>query len=618
MRFSCCCLLLPFILLFLSFSPRSAMAGEWQKAVPPLATRWFAEAGPEKARPEYPNPAMARESWMNLNGLWRYAIRPRGEQILAQALPGSGSASIGWEGEILVPWPVESALSGVQRPVSPEQRLWYRRTFTVPAGWRKERVLLHFEAVDWQTQVWVNGIEVGYHEGGYDPFTFDITAALKYAGEEVITVAVWDPTDTGTQPRGKQVLKPGGIFYTACTGIWGTVWIEPVPATRIEELRIVPDAAAGAVTVTCRIAGAGSHERLAVTAFEEARVVASGSGAADAALRLTIPGARLWSPASPHLYDLTVQLLRSGKVIDEVKSYFGLRTIAIGPDQAGVTRLLLNGEPLFQAGPLDQGFWPDGIYTAPTEEAMVYDLEVLKRMGFNMLRKHVKVEPRRFYWHCDRLGLLVWQDMPSGDRSISPQDDDIVRSTASASQYYLELERMITSHFNHPSIVMWVPFNEGWGQFESGKVVDFIRGLDPTRLVNQASGWTDRGGGDVVDWHRYPGPASPAPESLRAAVLGEFGGLGLKIAGHMWTEENWGYQKMDDMAGLQKRYEQLWMQVWELQEKNGLSAAVYTQTTDVETEANGLMTYDREVIKQEITRAPLIHTGRLPALPLAR
>ncbi|HNS72412.1 MAG TPA: glycoside hydrolase family 2 TIM barrel-domain containing protein [bacterium] len=618
MRFSCCCLLLPFILLFLSFSPRSAKAGEWQKAVPPLATRWFAEAGPEKARPEYPNPAMARESWMNLNGLWRYAIRPRGEQILAQALPGSGPAPMGWEGEILVPWPVESALSGVQRPVSPEQRLWYRRTFTVPAGWRKERVLLHFEAVDWQTQVWVNGIEVGYHEGGYDPFTFDITAALKYAGEEVITVAVWDPTDTGTQPRGKQVLKPGGIFYTACTGIWGTVWIEPVPATRIEELRIVPDAAAGAVTVTCRIAGAGSHERLAVTALEEARVVASGSGAADAALRLTIPGARLWSPASPHLYDLTVQLLRSGKVIDEVKSYFGLRTIAIGPDQAGVTRLLLNGEPLFQAGPLDQGFWPDGIYTAPTEEAMVYDLEVLKRMGFNMLRKHVKVEPRRFYWHCDRLGLLVWQDMPSGDRSISPQDDDIVRSTASASQYYLELERMITSHFNHPSIVMWVPFNEGWGQFESGKVVDFIRGLDPTRLVNQASGWTDRGGGDVVDWHRYPGPASPAPEALRAAVLGEFGGLGLKITGHMWTEENWGYQKMDDMAGLQKRYEQLWMQVWELQEKNGLSAAVYTQTTDVETEANGLMTYDREVIKQEITRAPLIHTGRLPALPLAR
>ncbi len=618
MRFSCCCLLLPFILLFLSFSPRSAKAGEWQKAVPPLATRWFAEAGPEKARPEYPNPAMARESWMNLNGLWRYAIRPRGEQILAQALPGSGPAPMGWEGEILVPWPVESALSGVQRPVSPEQRLWYRRTFTVPAGWRKERVLLHFEAVDWQTQVWVNGIEVGYHEGGYDPFTFDITAALEYAGEEVITVAVWDPTDTGTQPRGKQVLKPGGIFYTACTGIWGTVWIEPVPVTRIKELRIVPDAAAGAVTVTCRIAGAGSHERLAVTALEEARVVASGSGAADAALRLTIPGARLWSPASPHLYDLTVQLLRSGKVIDEVKSYFGLRTIAIGPDQAGVTRLLLNGEPLFQAGPLDQGFWPDGIYTAPTEEAMVYDLEVLKRMGFNMLRKHVKVEPRRFYWHCDRLGLLVWQDMPSGDRSISPEDDDIVRSAASATQFYLELERMIASHFNHPSIVMWVPFNEGWGQFESGKVVDFIRGLDPTRLVNQASGWTDRGGGDVVDWHRYPGPASPAPEALRAAVLGEFGGLGLKITGHMWTEENWGYQKMDDMAGLQKRYEQLWMQVWELQEKNGLSAAVYTQTTDVETEANGLMTYDREVIKQEITRAPLIHTGRLPALPLAR
>ncbi|HNY93044.1 MAG TPA: glycoside hydrolase family 2, partial [bacterium] len=415
MRVSCCYLLLVFLLLLSSFAPRSAGAGEWKKGNPPLATRWFSEAGPEQARPEYPNPAMAREAWMNLNGLWRYAIRPRGEQLLDQ--PGPAPAA-GWEGEILVPWPVESALSGVQRPVSPEQRLWYSRTFTVPAEWRKKKILLHFEAVDWQSQVWVNGIEVGYHEGGYDAFSFDITPALRFAGDEVVTVAVWDPTDTGTQPRGKQVLKPGGIFYTACTGIWGTVWVEPVPVTRIEELRIVPDVAAGAVTVTCTVAGALPRSRLALTALEEGRIVASASGAADAPIRLAIPGARLWSPATPHLYDLKVQLIDREKVTDEVSSYFGLRSITVGPDQAGVTRLLLNGEPLFQAGPLDQGFWPDGIYTAPTEEAMVYDLEVLKRMGFNMLRKHVKVEPRRFYYHCDRLGVLVWQDMPSGDQSL--------------------------------------------------------------------------------------------------------------------------------------------------------------------------------------------------------
>ena len=614
MRVPCICLL-PLLFLLFSSSPRSAGAGEWKKGNPPLATRWFAEAGPEQARPEYPNPAMARTAWMNLNGLWRYAIRPRGEQLPAQ----SGSApAAGWEGEILVPWPVESALSGVQRPVSPEQRLWYTRTFTLPSGWRGKRILLHFEAVDWQSQVWVNDVEVGYHEGGFDPFFFDITPALRFTGEEEVTLAVWDPTDTGTQPRGKQVLKPGGIFYTACTGIWGTVWLEPVPVTRIEELRIVPDAAAGAVTGACRIAGDLPRGRLALTALEEGRIVATASGAADLPIRLTIPAARLWSPATPHLYDLRIQLLDRERVADEVSSYFGLRTITVGPDPAGVTRLLLNGEPLFQAGPLDQGFWPDGIYTAPTEEAMVYDLEVLKRMGFNMLRKHVKVEPRRFYYQCDRLGLLVWQDMPSGDQAIGPDQADIVRTPASAAQYYLELERMISGHFNHPSIIMWIPFNEGWGQFDSGKVVEFIRSLDSTRLVNQASGWTDRGGGDVVDWHRYPGPDSPKPEPLRAAVLGEFGGLGLMSAGHMWAEENWGSQKMEDAAGLQKRYEQLWTKVWELQETPGLSAAVYTQTTDVETEANGLMTYDRDIIKQDIIRAPLIHSGRLPVLPPAR
>jgi len=597
-----------FLILTVPAFASTREAGSWHKITPPLATRWSAAVGPENARPEYPNPAMARPNWLSLNGLWRYAIRPRGSEA-----PGSGESE--WEGEILTPYPVESALSGVQRSVSEKERLWYRRGFTVPAEWRRQRILLHFEAVDWQAQIWVNGIEVGSHEGGYDPFELDITAALKSGEAQTLMVAVWDPTDTGTQPRGKQVLHPGGIFYTPCTGIWGSVWLELVPDSHIRDLFIVPEASRGILTVRGLIEKPGPQDRLEVTASDGPAIVATAEAAVSAAIRLQIPDPKLWWPNAPHLYDLRIQLLRQNKVIDEVTSYAGLRSITLGTDEVGVTRLLLNGVPLFQAGPLDQGFWPDGIYTAPTEAAMLYDLEVLKRLGFNMLRKHVKVEPRRFYYHCDRLGLLVWQDMPSGDRSIEPGDPDIERTPESARQYYHELERLITTHFNHPSIVMWVPFNEGWGQFETARVVEFIRGLDSTRLVNQASGWSERGAGDVVDWHRYPGPDSPQPEAHRAAVLGEFGGLGLKIPGHMWAEKNWGYQVMADVVDLQRRYQELWTRVWELQEKPGLSAAVYTQTTDVETEANGLMTYDREVIKQDTTRAPLIHSGRMPALP---
>lgn len=608
------------------------ISGAWQKGTPPLATRWSAEVSPENAHPEYPRPALRREAWLNLNGLWAYAIRPRQEimpgtaasSATAQttapkpAVAGETSAPAAWEGQILVPFPVESALSGVQRPVTAEQRLWYQRRFTLPAAWQGSRILLHFEAVDWQAQIWLNGVEVGSHEGGYDPFALDITAALRRTGEQILTVAVWDPTDTGSQPRGKQVLKPEGIFYTPSTGIWGTVWLEPVPASHIADLRLVPDAARGTLTVSCEVTGAAGSEHIEATVSSGGTAVAKAGGAAAQPLLLTIPSARLWSPASPFLYDLEVTLLRDGRAIDRVQSYAGLRSIAIGPDAGGVTRLLLNGQPLFQAGPLDQGFWPDGIYTPPTEEAMVYDLKILKRMGFNMLRKHVKVEPRTFYTACDRMGLLVWQDMPSGDAFINPDDPDLVRSPESAARYYQELERMIRTLYNHPSIVMWVPFNEGWGQFESAKVVDFIRGIDPSRLVNHASGWSDRGIGDVNDWHRYPGPGSPDPEPARAAVLGEFGGLGLETPGHMWTQKNWGYQTMVDLSGLRQRYEGLWREVWQLQEKPGLSAAVYTQTTDVETEANGLMTYDRAVIKADTARGPLIHSGRLAGLPAAQ
>jgi len=583
------------------FAPASSA---WVAQKPQLSTPWSEVPGPQTAHREYPRPQLQRSRWLNLNGLWSYAITAK-----------EGTKPAGFAGEILVPFPVESALSGVQQRVDEKQRLWYKRTFSLPQAWRHDRILLHFEAVDWETEVWVNGVRVGAHRGGYDPFYFDITTALKKGAEQELLVAVWDPTDSGTQPRGKQVLKPGGIFYTPSTGIWGTVWLEPVSATFIQDLKIVADADEGSLILSAFTSEASTRDRIDVKVLDGEDMVAQASFTVMASGKLTLANPKLWSPSSPHLYDVEVTLQRNGKIMDQIRSYAGLRKITVGADVNGVTRLLLNNEFVFQKGPLDQGFWPDGLYTPPCEEAMVYDLRVLKAMGFNMLRKHVKVESRRFYYWCDRLGLLVWQDMPSGDAFIGGDDPDIIRTPESAQQYYLELERMIATHFNHPSIIMWVPFNEGWGQFESDRVVQFIREQDSTRLVNQASGWTDRGGGDVNDWHRYPGPGSPLPEANRAAVLGEFGGLGLKVRDHMWTSENWGYQNMTDFSDLRQRYEQLWSQVWELVDEPGLSAAVYTQTTDVETEANGLMTYDRRVIKLDTSRVRLLHTDQLPSRP---
>jgi len=538
---------------------------------------------------------LQRKEWLNLNGLWFYAIRPRTE-----------ARPVEYDGQILVPFCVESTLSGVGRPVDENQQVWYQQVFKIPRSWRNQRVLLHFEAVDWRAQVWVNDQLVGRHEGGYDPFEFDITPYLKKQDNQELIVAVWDPTDKGTQPRGKQVQKPGGIFYTSTTGIWGTVWLEPVADTFLQDVKISSDWPAASVRLQAVVDRPAPGDEVVAVVYQGEHEATRGHSRAGEPLVLSLKNPQPWSPDHPFLYNVEMELTRSGKVLDRINSYFGFRRIAIGRDESGVTRILLNDHYLFEKGPLDQGFWPDGIYTAPTEEAMAYDLRILKKLGFNMLRKHVKVEPRRFYYWCDRLGLMVWQDMPSGDASIDPNQADIQRSPESAQQYYLELGRMIAALYNHPSIVMWVPFNEGWGQFETQQVVDFIHKADPTRLVDQASGWSERGAGDVVDWHAYPGPASPPPEEKRAIVLGEFGGLGLKVPGHMWQEKSWGYQTMTDFANLNQRYQELWEKVWEL-EKSGLSAAVYTQTTDVETEANGLMTYDRAVIKTDTTRCRQWH-----------
>ena len=546
---------------------------------PGLETRWTGEAASAAVPlPEYPRPQLRRERWTNLNGRWELAVSDR-----TAKRPDS------FPERILVPFPVESALSGVRRAVTPEERVWYRRTFQPPALGSGERLLLHFGAVDWEATVWVNGVELGTHRGGYDAFAFDVTDALRAGADQEVVVSVWDPTDEGEQPRGKQVLRPRSIWYTAVTGIWQTVWLEAVPSVWVRGLRIVPDLASERLVVTVDVGGAapGRHVEVVVSAPGDAgapaRPVGTGTGVAGSPVAVPVPRPRLWSPDDPYLYDVVVRL-EGG---DEVRSYAGMRSISVERDAQGYPRLFLNGAPLFQLGLLDQGWWPDGLYTAPTDEALRHDIEVTRRMGFNAIRKHVKVEPARWYWHADRLGVLVWQDMPSAKNG-----------TAEArAQFGRELEALVAAHVNHPSIVMWVPFNEGWGQHDARSWAERIRTLDPSRLVNHASGWTDEGGGDVSDVHRYPGPGMPDPEERRAAVLGEFGGLGLPLAGHTWVAEgNWGYRGYSDAPSLASAYRALLAQLHPLVGE-GLAAAIYTQTTDVEIEVNGIMTYDREVVK---------------------
>ncbi len=583
----------------------TARAADWQPAKGPLLTRWAKDVKADKPHPEYPRPQMQRQHWQNLNGLWQLAFAKKDE-----------GAPIGknLSERILVPFPVESALSGVMKHA---ERLWYRRLFTVPKEWFSQRTLLHFGAVDWEAKVWINGKEIGNHRGGYDAFAFDISDALKSEGEQELIVGVWDPSDAGTQPRGKQVNKPGGIFYTPTTGIWQTVWLEPAPKAHIDGLRIVPEVDRKQVRVTVQAAGAAAGQRVMVLVRDGESFVSSVRGAVGEELALNVAEPKLWTPESPFLYDLRVELTQGGKEepVDFVTSYFGMRKISVGQDGKGVTRLLLNNKPYFMVGPLDQGFWPDGLYTAPTDEALRYDIEITKKLGFNMARKHVKVEPARWYYWCDKLGLLVWQDMPSGDKSIGGQDADLKRTPESAKIYELELKHMIDGLRNHPSIIMWVVFNEGWGQFDTPRITAWTKQYDPSRLVNCASGWTDRGVGDVHDMHLYPGPGSPQPEPKRAAVLGEFGGLGLKVDGHTWESRTWGYRGASSREDLTLRYEKLLAGVYKLKDKPGLSAAVYTQTTDVETEANGLLTYDRAVIKVDLDRVAAVNKGDLSRVP---
>ena len=580
---------------------KSRPAAAWKPAGDRIMTRWAGEVGPENALPEYPRPQMVRADWLNLNGLWDYAIVAKDA-----AQPKE------WDGRILVPFAAESALSGVGKPVGADRALWYRRTVKVPGEWRKGRVLLHFGAVDWESTVWVNGQEAGEHRGGYDPFSYDVTELLRRGGKQEIVLRVLDPTDEGNRgiARGKQVMKPHGIFYTAVTGIWQTAWLEPVPETRIAKIDLVPDIDRKTLTVRPKVAGPAQGARLAVSVSLKGAPIASAEGPATDALAVEIPEPALWTPADPVLYDLKVALRKDGRVLDEVTSYAGMRKIAVAKDGQGSNRLFLNNEPLFELGPLDQGWWPDGLYTAPTDAALRFDLETITALGMNMLRKHVKVEPDRLYYWCDRLGLLVWQDMPSALYKREALAADVL--AARDAQFEGEWKSITDALVSHPSIVMWVPFNEGWGQYDTERITAWTKAHDPTRLVDNASGWTDKGVGDVSDIHSYPGPDMPPVEEKRAVVLGEFGGLGLPLTGHLWQAEgNWGYRNFDDTKAYEARYAELIKNLYALVDK-GLAAAVYTQTSDCEIEVNGLMTYDRAVLKLDPARFAPLNRGFLP------
>ena len=567
---------------------RLGLAADWQPVPGQIMTRWAKEVSPEKVLPEYPRPQLVRQSWQNLNGLWDYAISPLDA---VEAPPPNG--------KILVPFCIESALSGVKQPLTPEQRLWYRRSFAASAVAPGERLLLHFGAVDWEAKVAVNGKPVGSHKGGYDAFSFDVTDAVRPGADNELVVSVFD-SSSGAQARGKQKLDAiahsKGIRYTPCSGIWQTVWMETVPAAYIESLKIVPDVDHSSVAVTVHTHGGGKAK---ISAMEGEKTVASAEGEAGQPIVMKLSGPKLWSPESPFLYDLRVEC---GE--DTVKSYFGMRKLTIAKDDKGVTRMLFNGQQVFQVGFLDQGYWPDGIYTAPSDEALRYDIEVTKMLGMRVARKHVKVEPDRWYYWCDKLGLLVWQDMPCANSYTDkhqPLDNP---------QFKSELVNMVTSHWNHPAIIMWVVFNENQGQHDTEELVAAVKGLDPSRLVNNASGNDDKNCGDVIDKHSYPGPDSPKPEANRAAVLGEFGGLGLPVDGHTWSKKTWGYQGTKSIDDLTSGYEKLLAKAWELNVQAGLSAVIYTQLTDVETECNGLLTYDRELNKVLAERAAAANTGK--------
>ena len=628
-------------------APKAGKGGEGKKPatpgrgpIAPLKTRWAKDVTPDNAWAEYPRPQMVRKEWRNLNGLWDYAIEGEGGEwhkgrivnaefdplnTLKATSPGK------WDGKILVPFCVESVLSGVQKTIRPNQVLWYRRTFDVPSGWAGQRIMLNFEAVDWHARVWVNGKQVGDHKGGYDPFRLDVTDALVVGkdGKHEVVLCVWDPTNMGDQCVGKQALPElrKGFRYTPTTGIWQTVWMEPVPRWRIAGLKLTPDLDHSRLIVELDGTQVSKSHGVDVVVLDGKKEVARGSGLMK--IEVPIKNPRLWSPDDPFLYNVRITLRHykdATKVDDEVTSYFGMRKISMGKDEAGFTRILLNNKPIFQIGPLDQGYWPDGILTPASDAAAAFDVEFLKRIACNMIRVHIKVHPARWYYHCDRLGLLVWQDM------VCSRKFDKKISDVSAAQWEGEQKRMLDHLGNHPSVVMWVVFNEAWGQYDTERLTAWTKKLDPTRLVNNASGWDDREVGDVLDEHDYSFHGSvPLSEMAggRAVLLGECGGFNRSIDGHNWYSQQTATEKIDyvgepsrmTFGSAEKMADgyAYWVDhLWQTRHAHGLNAAVYTQITDVEHELNGWLTYDRERPKFDVEKIRELHLRLFRPAPKTR
>ena len=624
-------------LLTISFVLAFSASAQWKPVGDKIMSPWADDVDPTNVLPEYPRPQMVRDQWVNLNGLWDYAITSSEAQTFTS------------EGQILVPFAVESALSGVGRTVGDDNLLWYEREFTVPSSWHGKDVLLHFGAVDWETDVWVNGEHVGKHKGGFDPFSFNITSQLNKSGKQTIRVRVYDATDQTWQPRGKQVKVPGVIWYTAVTGIWQTVWLEPVERTHVENYYVVSDVNKKTMSVEVAVAAPRIGDVVKVDIIEGGigysaenpsdKVIASAETTNGKAV-ITLPEVNAWSPEQPYLYGVKVSVIRNSKVIDSVDGYTAMRKISLKRDSSPCRfrRMALNDQIVFQFGPLDQGWWPDGLYTAPTDEALKFDLIKTKEWGYNMVRKHIKVEPARWYYYCDAIGLFVWQDMPNiADHlpsSLKTRPEEVAKAQGNVwangtftipgtdcdvpalwkENWYREWKEIIMDLRCFQSIIMWVPFNEAWGQFDTENAAAYTKALDPTRMVNAASGGNLRICGDIIDVHSYPAPSMNAFDKKLINVLGEYGGIGYPVEGHSWQDAaNWGYGSvMTSGEAVLDRYAS-YAEILKSHAQNGCSAAVYTQTTDVEIEVNGLMTYDRKVIKVDEDRLAEINKAVIAA-----
>ena len=612
-----------FVALFVS-------AQQWIPVGENIRTTWAEQVDPANPLPEYPRPQMVRADWVNLNGLWDYSVT------------SATAENFDAQGQILVPFALESSLSGVGGELKKNEALWYEREFAIPNKWKGKNVLLHFGAVDWQAEVYVNEVLVGSHKGGYDPFSFDITSYLRKTGKQNLKVKVLDATDNSFQPRGKQCILQRAIWYTPVSGIWQTVWLEPVAKAHVENYYVVSDIDNATMTFDVAASTAeGDVVKVAVleggegySAEKPSNNVVAEAVVVNGKAVVNIPDMKLWSPDSPYLYGVKVTVERKGKVLDSVQGYTAMRKISTTWDSvpAYYKRMTLNNEPLFHFGPLDQGWWPDGLYTAPTDEALEFDVIKTKEMGFNMIRKHIKVEPARWYYFCDLHGLMVWQDMPSiGDHDgnqMGPRDQEVRDAISNRwssdsilygtdcniplewkDNYYAEWTNIINSLKNFQCIVVWVPFNEAWGQFDTPAAVKLTRELDPTRLINSASGGNydfsegEEGFGDILDVHHYPFPAMYVFEHRFVNVIGEYGGIGLPVSGHTWIiEDKWGYGGTKNSAEEVMVQYETFLELLKDNVKTGCAAAVYTLTTDVEGEVNGLITYDRKVVKVDEER----------------